>query len=100
MPRRYCVTWAHSLRADNLTKQAGLRVVDTRCDSKVYQFFDSEQLKRNIAKTEHNSIYVNPEQSIFTPLDLLQYREKATAANRAGSGDQVAYFLQHANGFR
>jgi len=81
---------------EHLAKQAGLRIVSARCDSNVYQFLGSEQVQRDIAMTQANSIYVNPSQSVFTPLDLLQLRQKTLSVNSEGLGDQVAFILKRA----
>ena len=79
-----------------LANEAGLRIVSAQCDSNVYQFLGSEQVKRGIAMTASNSIYVNPSQSIFTPLDLLQFRQKTQTVNLHGTGDQMAFTLKKA----
>ena len=93
-PRHLFIHSEKSLQ--HLADEAGLRIISAQCDSNVYQFLGSEQVKRGIAMTASNSIYVNPSQSIFTPLDLLQLRQKTQAVNSHGTGDQMAFKLQKA----
>jgi SAM-dependent methyltransferase len=90
-PRHFYVHTIPSFR--HLSQQAGLVLHDTVFDSTERQFWGSEQYQKDISLLAENSYDVNPKKSIFTAVQIKQFRQKASELNRTGQGDQAAFCL-------
>jgi SAM-dependent methyltransferase len=102
--REYGVDWVgldaprhlfiHSVESVRLMATAvGLEVREVVFDSTDFQFWGSEQYRRDIPLRSERSHAENPSRSIFSRAQILAFRRRATAANRAGLGDQAAFYL-------
>jgi len=90
-PRHFLI---HTVRSfEHLVSEAGLVIEDVVFDSSVFQFWGSEQYKRDIPLQAENSYGVNPEKSIFTVEQIEEFREMASELNRTGQGDQASFYL-------
>ncbi len=103
--RHYGVDWVqldaprhsfiHSRRSlEYLAEAAGLELYDVIYDSTEFQFWGSEQYRRDIALNAENSYAVNPSRSIFTKDDIRSFRRRALELNRTNDGDQAAFYLR------
>ena len=101
---RYGVNWVqidaprhffiHTLKSlDLLVKKSGLSIQDVIFDSTEFQFWGSEQYKRDIPLKAEDSYLVNPKKSIFTAKQIGEFRKMAEELNRQKQGDQTAFYL-------
>jgi len=90
-PRHFFI---HTVKSfDYLSKEAGLAIEDITFDSTSFQFWGSEQYKRDIPLRAENSYVVNPGNSIFTAKQIAEYEQMAKELNRIKQGDQAAFYL-------
>jgi SAM-dependent methyltransferase len=76
-------------------EKAGLRVTEVVYDSSEAQIWGSELYKRDESLLSVPSgIYGNPIRRLFSPT-FRRYRAQARRLNRAGQGDQAAFYLSH-----
>jgi len=101
---RYGVNWVqidaprhfflHTLKSfELLVKKSGLSVQDIVFDSTEFQFWGSEQYKKNIPLLAENSYSKNPDKSIFTKKEIEKFKKRAKELNIRKQGDQAAFFL-------
>jgi SAM-dependent methyltransferase len=101
---RYNVDWVqadaprhlfiHTLKSfDYLTREAGLAIKDVTFDSTAFQFWGSEQYRRDIPLRGENSYAINRRRSIFTAKQIAEYEQMAKELNRTQQGDQAAFSL-------
>lgn len=101
---RYGVNWAqidaprhfflHTLKSfELLVEKSGLVIKDVIFDSTEFQFWGSEQYKRDIPLTAENSYSVNPKKSIFTAEQIREFRKMANELNKKNQGDQACFYL-------
>jgi SAM-dependent methyltransferase len=101
---RYGVNWVqidaprhfflHTLNSiELLAKKAGLLIENVIFDSTEFQFWGSEQYKKNIPLKAENSYWVNPEKSIFTPDQIREFGKMAKELNKNSQGDQAEFYL-------
>jgi SAM-dependent methyltransferase len=84
----------HTMKSFNyLAKEAGLAIKDVTFDSTEFQFWCSEQYKRDIPLKAENSYAVNPRKGIFTAKQIKEFRKMARELNRTNQGDQAAFYL-------
>jgi len=76
-----------------LIEKSGLIIKEIVYDSTEFQFWGSEQYKKNIPLLAENSYYKNPDKSIFTKKEIEKFKKKAKDLNVRKQGDQVAFFL-------
>lgn len=76
-----------------LANEAGLAIRNIVFDSTDVQFWGSEQYMANIPYRAENSHFVNPERSIFSSMQIKQYKKMAEQLNVSGQGDQAAFYL-------
>ena len=76
-----------------LVKQAGLEIRESVFDSSSFQFWASEQYKKDIPLQAENSYFINPDISIFTPAQISEFEKMANELNRANQGDQASFYL-------
>jgi len=101
---RYGVNWVqidaprhffiHTLKSfELLVKKSGLVIRDVIFDSTEFQFWGSEQYKRDIPLMTENSYSVNPKKSIFTANQIKEFRKLAKELNMNKQGDQASFYL-------
>jgi SAM-dependent methyltransferase len=91
-PRHVILHSTDSFR--RLAAASGFVVTDIVYDSTEFQFIGSEQYEKDIALNSERAFRKNSiDQSIFSKADLEKYREKASALNRTGEGDQACFVL-------
>jgi SAM-dependent methyltransferase len=79
-----------------LADAAGLQVGEIIYDSTAFQFWGSEQYRRDIALTAPNSYGTDKHHSTFTSTRIAYYRVRAHALNAQRRGDQAAFLLRRA----
>jgi SAM-dependent methyltransferase len=77
-----------------LAQGAGLRVDEVIHDSTAFQFWGSEQYRRDIPLTAPSSYGIDKKRSTFAPTRIAYYRLQARALNALGDGDQAAFLLR------
>jgi 2-polyprenyl-3-methyl-5-hydroxy-6-metoxy-1,4-benzoquinol methylase len=77
-----------------LAQRAGLRLREFRSESTQFQFWGSEQYLRDIPLTDRRSYRVSRSGSIFTRREIRRFRRDSARLNRAGRGDQAAFYLE------
>jgi SAM-dependent methyltransferase len=91
-PRHFFLHTLKSLRL--LAEESGLLIEDVIFDSTEFQFWGSEQYRRNIPLRAKNSYYINPKESIFTTRELNEFRKLAVELNKIYRGDQAQFYLR------
>lgn len=91
-PRHFIV---HTLNSfDLLAKKANLIIQDIKFNSTDFQFWGSEQYKRNVSLYAKKSHLVNSRKSIFIKTQINEYRRMAENLNKNKQGDQAAFYLR------
>lgn len=94
-PRHF---FLHSLKSmDVLAKKSGLTIKNTVCASTEFQFWGSEQYKKNIPLTSSTSYGIDPSESIFSKEEITSFKKKANEMNSIGMGDERAFYLELGN---
>jgi len=70
-----------------LVKISGLLIKDVIFDSTEFQFWGSEQYKKNIPLLAENSYSKNPDKSIFTKKEIEKFKKRAKELNMRKQGD-------------
>jgi len=78
----------------HLADSCGLRVGDTAFDSTEFQFWGSEQYRREIALHSDDSFLVSPRRSPFSRAEVRGFRRRADELNRERRGDQAVFYLE------
>ncbi len=105
--RKYGVNWVqldaprhfyiHSLKSLGiLVEQAGLSVCDVFYNSDEFQFWGSEQYSKGIPLASENSYWVDKDRSIFTAVQITEFRNLAQQLNDYRDGDQAVFILRQA----
>jgi SAM-dependent methyltransferase len=90
-PRHF---FLHTLKSfELLVKKSDLSIKDIIFDSTEFQFWGSEQYKRDITLLAENSYPKNPEKSVFTKKEIVEFKKRAQDLNIRKQGDQAAFFL-------
>lgn len=76
-----------------LANHARLGMNNVVFDSAEFQFWGSEQYRRDIPLLAKNSYAVNPGASIFTPEQIKGFAKRAEELNKSGQGDQATFYL-------
>ena len=79
---------------ERLVAGAEFRIVKQWCDSTAFQFWGSEQYKRDIPLYSARSWLVDPERSIFSKEQIEAYEGRARELNASGRGDQIVAWLE------
>jgi SAM-dependent methyltransferase len=93
-PRHFFLHTSRSFK--RLADDAGLYVQDVEHNSTAFQFWGSEQYRRDIPLHAPESWVVNPRRSPFRREQIRQFEERAQLLNREQRGDQVTVFLRKA----
>jgi len=91
-PRHFFIPTIKSLEI--LTNKAGLNINKTIFDSNEFQFWGSEQYKRNIYLESEKSYKNNPKKSIFNEKDIKEFKIKSRELNKESQGDQAIFILE------
>lgn len=91
-PRHFHIHTIKSFKI--LTNQSNLQIKKTVYDSSEFQFYASEQIKRDIPLYDKRSYRLNPKKSIFTEKQIMEYKKKARKLNREKRGDQAIFFIK------
>lgn len=105
--RTYGVDWVgvdaprhlyiHSLESIALlAERAGLVLVETRYDSFELQFIGSEQYRRDIPLLSQQSYLRNPQNALFSPEQIEEFRRRSAWLNAMRQGDSAAFYLRKA----
>jgi SAM-dependent methyltransferase len=76
-----------------LADQTGLHIDRIRCDATAFQFWGSEQYRRDIPLYDPRSFEVNESHPLFTVEELRAFRDTTWALNHMGEGDQACFYL-------
>jgi SAM-dependent methyltransferase len=76
-----------------LAERTGFVVEDVRYDSGSFQFWASEQYRRDIALDDERSFARSLERSPFSAEQIAEYESRAEELNARGEGDQACFFL-------
>ncbi len=79
---------------DLLVARAGLETVSVTYDSTPFQFWGSEQYRRDLPLSDARSYGRNPGASVFSTREIREFERLTVEANRTGRGDQVAVLLR------
>jgi SAM-dependent methyltransferase len=79
---------------ERLAAANGFELVNVTYDSDAFQFWGSEQYRRGIPLKSELSYAVNPTAATFTAKQMLDFSRRAKKLNRAGQGDQAAFYLR------
>ena len=86
--------YLHTRRSiDLLAREAGLEVNGVVYDSTAFQFWGSEQYRRDIPLRDPRSYRNDPAHSIFSPSDIEAFAARADRLNREERGDQACFYL-------
>ncbi|AXV36706.1 MAG: hypothetical protein CIT01_00100 [Methanobacterium sp. BRmetb2] len=89
-PRHFLI---HTLNSfDVLVQKTGLNIVDTIFDSTEFQFWGSEQYKRNITLLDGN---MTPNMEIFTKDQIKVFKRHAQELNEKKLGDEACFYLSN-----
>jgi len=95
-PRHLCVHSRASI--ERLAGESGFDVVDVVYDSTAFQFWGSEQYRRDIPLFDAKSYRVNPAASPFNPAQIEAYEARARSLNAESRGDQACFYLRASSG--
>jgi SAM-dependent methyltransferase len=90
-PRHFFLHTLKSIRL--LAEKAGLVIKDVAFDSTEFQFWGSEQYKRDVPLKAENSYSVNPKKSAFTTKQIKEFGKMAKRLNKNNQGDQAEFYL-------
>jgi len=76
-----------------ISERAGLEVGHVIYDSEAFQFWGSEQYRRDIPLFSAGSYMVNPSGSIFSQSQIREFEHNALQLNLEKQGDQAAFCL-------
>jgi len=91
-PRHAAIHSVNSMRL--LAHQSGLRIKKIVWDSTDQQFWASEQYARGVSMYDEHSYLRNPERSLFSLGQILQWKQEATILNENKVGDQAAFCIE------
>lgn len=77
-----------------LAAEEGFDVGGVAHDSTAFQFWGSEQYRRDIPLADPRSYFVSPGDSIFTAAQIDEFGKRAEELNARGEGDQAAFYLR------
>jgi SAM-dependent methyltransferase len=94
-PRHLFIFTEQSFRG--LAAEAGLRVERVVYDSTEFQFWGSEQYRRDIPLTDPRSLWIDPRSKLFSESQIAAWRAEAEALNAEGRGDMACFYLRPAS---
>ncbi|MBI5003540.1 class I SAM-dependent methyltransferase [Candidatus Kaiserbacteria bacterium] len=91
-PRHLIVHTQKSMKI--LADEVGFETTDVVFDSRGFQFWGSEQYKRDIPLVDPRSYKIDPTHSIFSTEKIAAFEARARELNANQRGDQACFFLQ------
>lgn len=91
-PRHLAIPSEEGMRT--LACRCGFEVEDVVYDSTAFQFWGSEQYRRDIPLTDSRSHFVNPKASVFSADEMAAWEKEARRLNAARDGDAASFFLR------
>ena len=91
-PRHFFIPSIRSMEL--LAENANLHLFDAAYDSTDFQFWGSEQYRRNISLFSDSSYLVSPRKSMFGYMDIFLFKKQAKRLNLRNRGDQLALYLK------
>ena len=76
-----------------LARSHNFRIHEIRYDSTGFQFYGSEQYRRDIPLRDARSHWVNPHGSTFSSDEMEEFEKTRAELNRVGDGDQATFIL-------
>ena len=92
-PRHLVVHTVDSIGA--LSKTSALSLEAVTHDSTAFQFWGSEQYRRDIPLMDTRSYLISARNSIFTRSEIDEFTRRAKELNQRGEGDQASFYLRH-----
>ncbi len=77
-----------------IAERAGFIVTHVEYDSSEFQFWGSEQYRRDVPLHDSRSCHKNPEHPLFTPDEMESFRSRARELNARGDGDQACFYMR------
>ncbi|MFH1756404.1 MAG: class I SAM-dependent methyltransferase [Candidatus Latescibacterota bacterium] len=77
-----------------LCEKAGLELADTVYDGTAFQFWGSEQYRKDIPLKDDRSYDVNPGRAGFTEGQMQEYNRLAEELNAKGDADQACFYVR------
>jgi hypothetical protein len=97
-PRHF---YLHSEKSmTRLAQKAGFAVHSVEYDSGTYQFWGSEQFRRDIHCWHPSSHSINPRATLFSPEQMLRWHADAQRLNVNRRGDHATFYLRPSSGYR
>ncbi len=93
-PRHFYIHTTQSFQT--LLNESNLEIKKIVFDSSEYQFYASEQIKKDIPLISERSYLINPNKSVFTKKQIQEYKKKAKELNDKNMGDQAIFFIKKA----
>lgn len=91
-PRHFYI---HSINSVTLlANKTNLNIEKVVFDSTEFQFWGSEQYKREIPLIAEISYQQNSKKSIFSKKEIAEFRQRASELNKQNQGDTCAFFLR------
>ncbi|MBA2527427.1 MAG: class I SAM-dependent methyltransferase [Pyrinomonadaceae bacterium] len=78
----------------SLAEEAGFAIAEVVFDSTAFQFWASEQYRRDIPLMNERSYFVNPNRSIFSADQIDDFSRQAAGLNQRREGDQAVFYLR------
>ena len=91
-PRHFFIPSLNSFSM--MVQKSGFAIKSVVFDSTEFQFWASEQYRKNIPLESPQSYDRNPKGSIFTPDQIQQFSQRSADLNRQGKGDQASFYLK------
>jgi SAM-dependent methyltransferase len=79
---------------DMLAERTGLIIDEIVFDSRDFQFWGSEQYKRDIPLMDERSLAMNPRSTLFTKAERHRWKQQARELNASAQGDQACFYLK------
>jgi 2-polyprenyl-3-methyl-5-hydroxy-6-metoxy-1,4-benzoquinol methylase len=77
-----------------LAEAAGMDLQSVSFDTSSFEFYGSEQYKRDIPLTDPQSLWINPASRLFTTEELSAFEGLASLANRNGTGGRAVFVFR------
>lgn len=91
-PRHFLI---HTIKSfDFLLEKTNLYIKKVIFDSNEFQFWGSEQYKKDIALYDKDSYLINPKKSIFKKTDIDEFKKRSIDLNKNSLGDQAIFILK------
>lgn len=91
-PRHF---FLHTAESINITfKKARFDLIGYAYDSDEFQFWGSEQYRRNIHLMDAKSFWITHDDSLFSEVEMRSFRLRAAELNKQNDGDQASFYLK------